>query len=125
MLEKDLHLLTVKYLQKYYPRVIFRTDFSSGMKLSSGMARRHESLQFSKGYPDLFIAEPRKGFAGLFIEIKTLQNVLYKKDGTLRKNEHHEQQAAILKMLSGKGYKAEFGQGLNNIIKIINEYLNG
>lgn len=123
MLEKDLHILIVSYIRTKYPDVIFRTDFASGMRLSIGMAKRHKALQYSRAYPDLFIAEPRGKYCGLFIELKTDTNVIWKKDGSLRKNKHHEEQATMLQKLNEKGYKAVFGNGYFNTIKKIDEYL--
>jgi len=123
LLEKDLHLMTCEFLKKNYPKVIFRTDFAAGIRLTPGMAKRQKALQWGNAYPDLFIAEARQGYNGLFIELKTVSNVVFKKDGSLRKNQHHEEQAAMLELLRKRGYKAEFGQGLANIINIINDYL--
>jgi hypothetical protein len=124
MLEKDLHKLVAKYLKVKHPKVIFRTDFAAGMKMSMFMARKHNALQSSRAYPDLFIAESRKGFSGLFIEIKREDTVVFKKDGTIRKNEHLIEQHEMLKELELRNYKAVFGIGYENITKIIDEYLN-
>ena len=94
------------------------------MRMSIGMAKRHKALQYSSAYPDLFIAEPKGNYAGLFIELKTVNNVVFKKDGSMRKNTHHEEQETMMLKLRGKGYKAEFGLGFGHTIKLINEYLN-
>jgi hypothetical protein len=123
MLEKDVHALVCSYIRTKYPQVIFRTDYAAGLKMSIGMAKRHKALQSHSAYPDLFIAEPRGIYCGLFIELKSSNNVLYKKDGTLRKNEHHEEQARMLTMLYARGYQAKFAQGYAEAIKIINDYL--
>jgi hypothetical protein len=88
------------------------------------MAKRHKALQYSNAYPDLFLAEARKGYNGFFIELKTINNVVFKKDGSMRKNAHHEEQETMMLKLRGKGYKAEFGLGFGHTIKLINEYLN-
>jgi hypothetical protein len=122
--EKNVHLLIINYLKTHYPNVIFRTDFSSGMKMSIGMARKHKSLQYSNAYPDLFIAEPRNGYHGLFIEIKKDPSVAIKKDGELRDNKHLQEQANMLERLREKGYYATFGMGYNKTISIINTYLD-
>jgi hypothetical protein len=66
------------------------------MRMSIGMAKRHKVLQYSNAYPDLFIAEPKGNYAGLFIELKTVNNVVFKKDGTMRKNEHHQEQEVMM-----------------------------
>ena len=123
MLEKDLHTLICNYIRTNYPNVIFRSDFASGMRMSIGMAKRHKALQSSRAYPDIFIAEPRCIYYGLFIEIKTKDNIVFKKDGTLRQNEHHIEQANMLSKLNDRGYKAVFGQGYQDTIKQIDNYL--
>lgn len=123
MLEKDLHKLIAKYLKVKYPNVIFRTDFAAGMKMSLFMARKHNALQSSRAYPDLFIAESRGGYSGLFIEIKREETVVFKKDGTIRKNDHLIEQNNMLTSLNLRGYKAVFGIGYTSITKIIDEYL--
>jgi hypothetical protein len=122
MLEKDIHLMVCNYIRTKYPSVIFHTDFSSGMKMSIGMAKRNKSLQSHTAFPDLFIAEPRGGYCGMFIELKTMENKVYKKDGSLYSNQHHQQQAQMLSMLYARGYKAVFGQGYADTINKINEY---
>ena len=129
--EELLHLKVCDYLRKNYPDVLFRTDFSSGMKMSPGQAAKHKKFQKSRAWPDLFIAESgvvefkedgliahlRKN--GMFLDgVK-----LYKKDGTLRKNKHIEEQAEILDKLNESGYYARFAVGYDQAIRIITDYL--
>lgn len=126
--EELLHLKVCDFLRKNYPDVIFRTDFSSGMKMSIGQASKHKKFQSSRAYPDLFIAYPQfDGFemkeAGLFLELKAEGTKLYKKDGSLRKNQHIEEQAEILERLRKAGYCAEFAVGYAEAISKIGEYL--
>lgn len=123
MLEKDIQLLICAYIRTKYPNVIFRSDFGSGMKMSIGMARRHKALQSSRAFPDLFIIEPRGEYAGLFIELKTIDNKVFKQDGALRKDQHLSEQDAMLKQLQNRGFMAKFAQGYGEAIKIIDDYL--
>ena len=58
--EELLHLKVCDYLRKNYPDVLFRTDFSSGMKMSPGQAAKHKKFQKSRAWPDLFISKPEK-----------------------------------------------------------------
>ena len=88
------------------------------------MASKHKAQNPIKGYPDLFIALPRGNFAGLFIEIKTDKANPFKKDGTLKSNEHTERQAEVLKMLNDVGYAALFASGVEETIKVIESYIN-
>ena len=106
-----------------YPSVIFRSDFSSGMRMSIGMARRHKALQSSRAFPDLFIIEPRHGFYGMFIELKRVDNKIYKLDGTLRKDKHLEEQMLMLERLQEKGFHTTFGEGYKDTIQKIDKYL--
>lgn len=133
--EELLHLKVCDYLRKNYPDVLFRTDFSSGMKMSPWQAAKHKKFQKSRAWPDLFIAESgvvkfKEGYLivnlrknGMFLELKADGVKLYKKDGTLRKNKHIEEQAEMLEKLRSGNYYAEFAIGYEDAIKQIHEYL--
>ena len=133
--EEEIHLRVCDYLRKNYPDVLFRTDFSSGMKMSPWQAAKHKKFQKSRAWPDLFIAESgvvkfKEGHLivnlrknGMFLELKADGVKLYKKDGTLRKNKHIEEQAEMLEKLRSRNYYAEFAIGYEDAIKQIHEYL--
>lgn len=133
--EEEIHLRVCDYLRKNYPDVLFRTDFSSGMKMSPWQAAKHKKFQKSRAWPDLFIAESgvvkfKEGHLivnlrknGMFLELKADGVKLYKKDGTLRKNKHIEEQAEMLEKLRSGNYYAEFAIGYEDAIKQIHEYL--
>lgn len=121
--EALVHLQICQYLQIKYPQAIFRTDYAAGLKLSITQATMNRRLQSSRAYPDLFIAEPRGGYAGLFIELKAEKTVLYKKDGTLRKDEHVEEQAEMLEQLKRRGYAALFCVGYDHAQRAIDRYM--
>ena len=135
--EELLHLKVCDYLRKNYPDVLFRTDFSSGMKMSPGQAAKHKKFQKSRAWPDLFIAKPErdvfrcsysghkyyKFFGGLFLELKAEGTKLYKKNGEMVANKHYKEQAEMLKKLRSNGYAADFVVGYDQAIQIITNYL--
>lgn len=133
--EELLHLKICDYLRKNYPDVLFRTDFSSGMKMTPGQAAKHKKFQKSRAWPDLFIAESgvvefkedgliahlRKN--GMFLELKADDVKLYKKNGEMVANKHYQEQAEMLKKLRDRNYYAEFAIGYKDAIEQIREYL--
>lgn len=133
--EETLHLRVCDYLRKNYPDVLFRTDFSSGMKMTPGQAAKHKKFQKSRAWPDLFIAESgvvkfkegnlivnlRKN--GMFLELKADGTKLYKKNGEMVANKHYREQAEMLEKLRKLGYCAEFAVGYDEAIRIITNYL--
>ena len=126
--EEILHLKVCDYLRKNYPNVLFRTDFSSGMKMTPGQAAKHKKFQKSRAWPDLFIAySDCDGWeikqSGLFLELKAEGTKLYKKSGEIVANKHYQEQAEMLKKLRSNGYIAEFAVGYEDAIKQIHEYL--
>ena len=135
--EENLHLKVCDYLRKNYPDVLFRTDFSSGMKMTPGQAAKHKKFQKSRAWPDLFIAKSTMkieynryageqfldGYAGLFLELKAEGTQLYKKNGEMVANKHYQEQAEMLEKLRLNGYIAEFAVGYDEAIKIITDYL--
>lgn len=121
--EHNLYEQIARYLQLQYPDVIYRFDLAADIKLTPGQAAKHKKLHPTRGYPDLFIAESSSKDHGLYLEIKTESNSPYKKDGTLKKDKHLEEQARMLERLRARGYRAEFGVGIEECKKIIDEYL--
>ncbi len=69
-MEKHVHLAVVNYIKLQYPHVIFRSDTGAGMKLSIGQAKAQKAIQNGMAWPDLFIAEPKGKWQGMFIELK-------------------------------------------------------
>ena len=123
--EYGLQLVLCNYIKMQYPDVIFRSDLG-GIRLTPGLARKAKSLQQGRGFPDLFIPEPRRDFTGLpfygfFLEIKV--KGIYKKDGVSFVSEHVEEQARMLELLREKGYWARFGIGFDKCKEMIDNYL--
>lgn len=135
--EELLHLKVCDYLRKNYPDVLFRTDFSSGMKMTPGQAAKHKKFQKGRAWPDLFIAKPEKDvfrcsysghkyykfYGGLFLELKAEGTKLYKKNGEMVANKHYREQAEMLKKLRSNRYAADFAVGYDQAIQIITDYL--
>lgn len=121
--ESLLHEKVCSYLKSQYPKVLFRTDFAAGEKLTKSQAVRNKQLQKCKGWPDLFVSEPRKSYSGLFIELKAEAVKLYKLDGSYLKDDHILEQAEVLSSLTERGYKAAFAVGFNEAKALIDNYL--
>lgn len=125
MNEKQIALKVSAYLKDNHSNIVYRWDLSADIKLNKYQINLHARLQIKKrGYPDLFIAEPKKKFNGLYIELKKDTKEVYRKNGTLRQTKHIQEQFEMLEELNGKGYYAVFGCGYENTIDIIEEYLN-
>ena len=122
-LEKKLSHNIAEFLTKQYPKVIFRFDVGADIKLTIGQASiAKNKLLHEKGYPDLFIAEPSHGYHGLYVELKKNKEVVYKKDGSYKKEKHLETQIAMHKRLRDKGYCVVFGCGFEDSVDKIREY---
>lgn len=125
MTEAELQVQVADYIRLRYPKVLFHSDFGSGIKLTMGQAIKQKRQNGGRrAWPDMFIAEPMrdKGWYGLFIELKKEGTRLYKKDGTPA-SEHIKEQSELLEELDGLGYMAVFAVGFDEAKKIIDEYL--
>ena len=127
MKEKDTHRLVAQYLHVAYPRIIFASDFAAGLKLPIWLAKRQKELRSGKSYPDMFIAEPRGAYHGLFLELKKEGTQVYKRNGAVRasKDDRLQLQHDIIVALNSKGYYASFAIGYENAKLIIDWYLQG
>lgn len=128
MSEHQLYEKIARYLQMYYPDVIYRFDLAADLKLTVGQASKHKRLHPKRGYPDLFVAEPREikrvMYYGLFIELKKDGTRLRKKDGSPA-SEHIAEQGRTLTALWKKGYQAVFAVGFDEAKQVIDDYLGG
>lgn len=120
--EKNIHRQVCEYLRQSYPGVIFSTD-GSGVRMSKTQAIEQSFLRSGRGYPDLFIATPRNGFHGLFLELKADGTRIMLKNGAMTIDKHIREQAAVLEKLRSECYYAEFAIGYKAAEQIIDWYL--
>jgi len=121
--EEKMHQAVCHYLGYQYPGTVFISE-ASGIRVSAGMAAKLKKIRSNDTLPDLYILEPRGAYHGLILELKTEEAQIYKKDGTLRANEHVEAQAKTLDKLKKKGYYAAFVQGFDEAKEVIDNYMN-
>lgn len=149
--EHQLYEEIARYMQREHPKVVYRFDIAADLKLTKGQAVKFKRLHPNRGYPDLFIAYPvfkvptkkenQKAYdeygydvgmaqiivehlyAGLYLELKAEGNSPFKKDGSLKKDKHLEEQQAMLEWLRKCRYKAEFATGFEEAKRIIEDYL--
>lgn len=100
-----------RHLEIYYPDCLF-TISPNGMKLPFSVAYLFKLLGYRKGTSDLLILEQRKGYGGLFIEMKRL------KGGKKSDDQKKFRQDAL-----DRGYKAVFAEGSQVAIAFIEDYL--
>ena len=126
MKESTLQVHVADYIRLQYPKVLFHSDFGSGIKLTPGQATRQKRQNGGRrAWPDMFIAEPRNGKAGLFIELKRDGARVLKRDGSLVADPHIREQNEILCELAKRGYSAWFAVGFDQAKEIIDNYLRG
>ena len=120
--ELKIQMALAEYMQRRYPGIIFRSDLG-GIRLTIGQAVQVKRLQGDWAFPDFQVCAARRGYYGLFIEIKVSESEVCKKDGSLRQNKHIREQAKALQQLLDEGYLAVFGCGLDHCIAVVDEYL--
>ena len=97
----------------YNHRDVYETMWptpNGGYRLQSEAAALKEE-GVKAGVPDIFIAHPNSGYAGLFIEFK------------IRPNRPTEKQADMMMRLIAKGYDGAFCYSLEEAINVVEIYL--
>lgn len=134
MSESELQVAVANYLATRYPKVLFHSDFGSGVRLTAGQARVNKAQNAGRrGWPDLFVAgsflyEIDFGhidtiLCGLFLELKADGTRLKKKNGEWA-SPHISEQAEVLRALAGKGYAATFTVGFEHAKAVIDAYVS-
>lgn len=125
--EKIVQLSLCGHVRSNYPEAIFNCDFAAGMKLTPGLAKLRRAMTSGRGYPDFTLDVKRGDFAGLRLELKKEGEVIYNKDGTVRKSDKDRLQIQhdTLERLRKEGYCAEFAIGLEQAIGLVDWYMAG
>ena len=76
-------------------------------------AKRMKATGYKRGFPDVFVYEPRGTFHGLAIELKK------EKGGRVS-----ESQKEWVEALEMRGYKAAIAKGFDEAVNVLNLYLN-
>ena len=116
--EENLQIAVCNYLRLQYPDVIFTSE-SSGVRLTMGQAVKAKKMRSGDKLPDLWILEPRNGYHGLMIELKS--EWPFKKNGDA-KTEHVAKQMETIRRLVAKGYSAYLVTGFDAAKAIIDCY---
>jgi hypothetical protein len=82
------------------------------IKASPQYLKKRKLLGVKSGVPDVCILEPNKDYKGLFIELK----VGY--------NKPSENQKKWIENLEKRGYKTLISYSLDEVIDVVNDYLN-
>jgi hypothetical protein len=128
--EENLQRTVCHYLNLQYPRVIYRSDYASGLHLTPNQARIHASMQSGRAFPDLFIYEPKfingVQYCGLAIELKREGTRIIlttgPRKGHLTSDPHIREQYLLLKELKARGYYATFAVGFDQAVATIDWY---
>ena len=131
--EQVIQIELCRYVSLKYPKVLFSSDMS-GVRLSKKQAVQASKMRKRRGFPDFMIYEPIRArdnhdnmiydFVGLAIEIKSESATVFKKDGSIRKDNHLEEQARWLQDLRERGWCAKFCVGLDEAMKTVDTYLS-
>ena len=108
--ESDLQIVCVKWFRLQYPNAIIAA-IPNGGKRSAITASILKNEGVLAGMPDLIIPCARKGYNGLFIEMK------------YGKNRLSPSQIQIMIKLRQEGYRSEVCYTFDEFVELCNEYL--
>lgn len=117
-----LQCQVAEYLRTQYKNVMFLSDVRASLRLTIPQQVRQKKLQADNfAMPDMVIFYPKGGFHGLFLEFKA--ETPFKKDGTVKKNDHLKNQMAAMRRLRDLNYLAAFVWDFDRTKEFIDTYL--
>ena len=111
--EANQQEIVIKYLRLAYPDALYCAS-AGGMRTSYLQAIKMKRTGYVKGFPDLFIYEPRGEYHGLAIELKKVKG-----------SKIEPEQVQWQDDLRNRGYCSYICKGNEEAIKVIDEYFNG
>jgi len=94
-----------------YPELNLLFHIPNGSYKSKAQAGLFKAMGLKSGVPDLFLPTPRKGYHGLFIEMK------------VKKGRTTQNQDEWIREFRYQGYKAEVAHGFDEAVEIIKGYI--
>lgn len=110
--EHQLQVQCVRWFRLQYPKVKIWSNANGGQR-NIVVATRMKAEGVLKGVPDLTVAAVRKGFHGLYIEMK---------NG--KRNNPSPEQKALLDYLNNEGYQAVVVRSFAEFQQVVNDYLS-
>ncbi len=125
-LEEELQKKVIREIKFRWPelRDCIHAGSLSGMKQSASRGKRAKDMGHAAGFPDLGIYISRGVYSTIYLELKYDNAYPFRKDGSLRKDEHIENQARWLMRLREAGHYADFAVGYEESIRKIDAYIN-
>lgn len=108
--EYHIQIAVVRWVKINYPDVLFTC--APAVAKSARQGKLNKDMGYRKGWPDLFFAKTKKGYAGLFIELKAIGGDVAK------------EQEEVKEKARSEGYSAEICFGYEKAVKTILEYMN-
>ena len=96
-----------------FPELGMMFAIHNGLPVQKSVAKKAVRLGTVKGVPDVFLPVPRKGFHGLWIELKRQKGGVVSDE----QSKYHEQ-------LRLHGYQVDVCHGSGEAVKVITSYLN-
>ncbi|HMW08411.1 MAG TPA: VRR-NUC domain-containing protein [Leptospiraceae bacterium] len=109
--EDSIHFECIQLLKNEFPSVEWISNILDGARLGMLVRKHTKGMRNREGTSDIIILEPRKGFHGMCLEIKTAS-------GTLSK-----EQKDFLHRMALKNYHAIEAYGIDECFELIREYL--
>ena len=107
--EHDLQVAIVELVKTNAPEILF-SGTMGGVRLSMNQAKRAKAAGYMKGIPDLIFYEPRNGFHGLAIELKT------------KRGKISPIQRERIEDFRIRGWRAEVAFGWDETLAILRDY---
>jgi hypothetical protein len=124
------------YMRRKYSSVVFTSEQSGLYSSGYELARKLKATRSGHVHLDMFFSEARGGYFGMYLELKKEGEHIYRLDGGFVKQtekkivmgakiefDHLEEQRNSIDLLRSKGYLCFFAIGLDNAMRIIDDYM--
>lgn len=110
-IEDDMQINCVMWFKYQYPEHLIHHSPNGGRR-DAREGSRFKKMGVLSGFPDIIIPVARKGYHGLFIELKA------------EKNRLTQSQILVISKIISEGYKCEVCYSVEQFRKVVNDYFN-